>query len=96
MTRHTPPEKDELFKETVGPNTEPTKVDNVNPKHYTSMAISPIEYIKANEIPWNEANAIKYISRHSMKNGIEDLEKAIWYIKDLIATLKENGEKNAN
>jgi len=34
---------------------------------------------------FNLGNAIKYIWRASRKNGTEDLEKAIWYLKDEIA-----------
>jgi len=60
------------------------KVDNINPSHYTSMVISPHEYNKANSIPWNEAQVIKYVSRWRAKNGKEDLKKALWYLTDLI------------
>jgi len=38
-------------------------------------------------------NAFKYIWRHSKKNGIEDIEKAIWYLnkyKELYAGLNNN------
>ena len=60
------------------------KSDNINPKHYTKMAISPHEYNKANKIEWNEAQVIKYVSRWRAKGGVEDLEKAKWYLDDLI------------
>ena len=51
--------------------------------HYESP-IEPIDFITANEIPFCEANVIKYVSRWRRKNGIEDLEKAKWYIDFLI------------
>jgi len=38
------------------------KKDNINPPHYTDMVIPPNEYIVKNNIPWYEANAIKYIT----------------------------------
>lgn len=39
-------------------------------------------------------NAIKYICRWKDKNGIQDLEKAMWYIQHLIEHLiKEDEEK---
>ena len=39
-------------------------------------------------------NAIKYICRWKDKNGIQDLEKAMWYIQHLIDRLvKEDEEK---
>ena len=37
------------------------------------------------------ANIIKYISRWYKKNGIEDLEKARWYLDHLISHVKEHG-----
>jgi len=52
--------------------------------HYKDWKIQPIEYILSNDIPWCEANAIKYVSRHRQKNGKEDLLKAIHYIELLI------------
>lgn len=57
--------------------------DNVNnPKHYTSHQ-SGIECIQITEhMGFNLGNAIKYIWRADLKNdAIEDMEKAIWYIK---------------
>ena len=65
-------------------------MDNVNPKHYSEMTISPLEYINANKLEWNEGNVIKYISRYKNKNGLEDLKKAQWYLNDLIKRI-ENG-----
>jgi len=61
------------------------KTDNINPGHYTKMNISPLEYIKENDLGWNVGNIIKYVSRYKNKNGIEDLKKAQWYLEDLIA-----------
>jgi hypothetical protein len=52
--------------------------------HYKDMAIQPVEFIMANKLPYCEANAIKYICRHKAKNGRQDLEKAIHYLKMLI------------
>jgi len=45
--------------------------------HYKDMVIQPIEFFHANQTPYPEANACKYILRHKKKNGREDLEKAI-------------------
>jgi len=64
-------------------------MDNaVEPAHYTDMAISPLEYIKANNIEWNIANVIKYVSRYKAKNGLEDLKKAQWYLNDIIKDME--------
>jgi hypothetical protein len=63
----------------------------VGGNHYKDMPIPPREYIKANNIGWDEGNAIKYISRWREKNGIQDLEKAIHYIQLLIEEETNNG-----
>lgn len=52
--------------------------------HYKKMKIQPIEFIYENDIPYIEANVIKYVCRHKYKNGLEDLEKAKHYIELLI------------
>ena len=39
--------------------------------HYKDMKIQPIDYIVENEIPYREANVIKYVSRYKSKNGLE-------------------------
>lgn len=47
--------------------------------HYIKQAITPRQYVNANSIPFDEANAIKYLSRHRDKNGVEDALKALHY-----------------
>jgi hypothetical protein len=56
-------------------------MDNVNhPKHYTQHP-SGVECIQITEhMNFCLGNAMKYIWRASLKNGTEDLYKAIWYI----------------
>lgn len=69
--------------------------DLVNhPPHYTSHPSG----IEAIEITQHEdfltGNALKYILRHKLKGKpVEDLEKAIWYLKRRIEILKTNGDK---
>lgn len=70
--------------------------DNVNhPNHYNAGGIECIEALKAATAGLDgiesfcTANAIKYLWRWKHKNGIEDLNKAIWYINYLIKTLSE-------
>lgn len=55
--------------------------DPVNhPKHYTSHP-SGIECIQVTEhMNFNIGNAVKYLWRADMKNGLEDLKKAAWYV----------------
>ncbi len=56
----------------------------VDGDHYKNLPIQPIEFIHANNIPFCEANAIKYLCRWRNKNGLADLEKAKHYIELLI------------
>lgn len=56
----------------------------VGGSHYKDLKIQPIEFIHANNIPFCEANAIKYLCRWRNKNGLQDLEKARHYIDLLI------------
>ena len=52
--------------------------------HYKDMKIQPIEFIHANNIPFAEGCAIKYLCRWRSKNGVKDLEKARHFIDLLI------------
>lgn len=57
----------------------PNNVDH--PKHYNSHPAG-IECIDVVEhLSFNIGNAIKYLWRCDLKNGNEDLEKAVWYIR---------------
>jgi len=60
----------------------------IEPNHYTKMAISPLEYIEANNINYTIGNVIKYVSRYENKNGLEDLKKAQWYLSHVIDYLE--------
>lgn len=59
--------------------------------HYKDLAIQPVEYIHANDIPYMEGNIIKYVTRWRIKNGIADLRKARHYI-DLLIELEEKDQ----
>src|SRR5690606_21799748 len=70
-------------------NLEPNKTDNVNnPSHYKQGSIEPIDYILANGMNFLEGNVVKYVTRYKHKNGLEDLRKAEFYLKKLIAELE--------
>jgi hypothetical protein len=65
--------------------------DNVNhPPHYNSSPAHcecgrRIECIDVTRhMGFNVGNAVKYLWRYELKNGIEDLKKARWYLDDLI------------
>ena len=57
--------------------------DNINPEHYT-QGIECIDYITSKNMSFLEGNVVKYVTRYRMKNGLEDLEKAKWYLERLI------------
>jgi hypothetical protein len=52
--------------------------------HYKKMAIQPSDYIVKNKLGWYEGNIVKYITRHSVKGGRQDVEKVIHYAQLLI------------
>lgn len=52
--------------------------------HYKGLAIQPVEYIHANQIPFMEGSAIKYLTRWRNKGGLDDLRKAKHFIELLI------------
>lgn len=63
-----------------------------HPPHYNSHP-SGVECITVTEhMNFNLGNAVKYIWRADLKNGVEDLEKAIWYLRDEIN--KRKGKPN--
>lgn len=66
-------------------------LDNVNhPKHYTSHP-SGVECIQVVEhMSFNIGNAMKYLWRADLKNGLEDLKKAEWYIRREIERLERS------
>lgn len=71
--------------------TERGVVDVVNKApHYTfaGPVYEPINVIEAWDLNFRLANAVKYIARHKMKNGLEDLKKARRYLDREIAKLE--------
>jgi hypothetical protein len=56
----------------------------VSGDHYKNLAIQPVEYIHANQIPFIEGSVIKYVTRWRNKGGLDDLRKAKHFIDLLI------------
>lgn len=73
--------------------------DLVNhPAHYNTGRIEVIEFIEDQKLSYHLGNTIKYIARAGKKDPskeIEDLEKAAWYLKRRIETLKAEREGRA-
>ncbi len=65
------------------------KTNQVGGNHYKHAKIQPIDFIVENNIPYREANVIKYVFRHKSKNGRQDIEKAIHYLEMLLEDYKE-------
>lgn len=65
------------------------------PAHYNNGEIEAIDYIKQqlgdDFYAYCEGNVIKYMHRHTYKNGVEDLRKARWYLDKLIKELCTDG-----
>lgn len=53
----------------------------VGGSHYKSNGVQHVQFCQRNSIPWCEACAIKYLMRHRLKNGKEDLLKARHYLE---------------
>ena len=67
--------------------------DNINPEHYT-QGIECIDYITSKNMSFLEGNVIKYVTRYKMKNGLEDLKKAQWYLNRIIENYNKKGEED--
>ena len=55
-----------------------------HPEHYTDGKYETIDFIEDHRLGFHYGNAVKYISRAGKKDPekkIEDLQKAIWYMK---------------
>ena len=52
---------------------------------YSTLRPEPIEVIEAWDLPFHEAQVLKYISRWRKKGGVEDLRKAAWFLDRLIS-----------
>ena len=55
--------------------------ENVSPDYYARYDIEPVSFIMRNHIPFAEGSVIKYVLRHDMKGGAEDIDKAIRYLE---------------
>jgi hypothetical protein len=70
--------------------------DPINPNHYKNGKVECIDAIEAATVNKKgfeaacTANVIKYLWRFESKNGLQDVEKAKWYLEKLISKLKES------
>jgi hypothetical protein len=64
--------------------------DNINPSHYKKLPKETIERIQDNLTPdefkgYLKGNIYKYMDRYENKNGVEDLNKAQWYLRKILS-----------
>lgn len=69
------------------------------PAHYNNYEMETIEAIKGQSTPdefsgFLKGNIIKYIARYKFKNGVEDLEKAKFYLSVLIGIIQGDSLTN--
>ena len=66
--------------------------DNINPTYYRK-GIETTDYIVSHSMNYLEGNIIKYVTRYKYKGGLEDIEKAEWYLarlkKDYLDDIKD-------
>lgn len=68
-----------------------------HPQHYGGKEnkYEAIKVIEAWNLGFCLGNTVKYISRAGKKDDIiQELEKALWYLKREIKTLKKDGQEN--
>jgi hypothetical protein len=81
---------EKVTEEAPAPATSDNPLEvQIGGSHYKDMAIQPIEFCVANNIPFAEGNVIKYVSRWRKKGGVQDLKKA----RHMLDVLIEQQEK---
>lgn len=58
--------------------------DKINPSYYRKGKIEVVDFILDQKMSYLEGSVIKYLTRWKEKNGIEDLEKAEWFLQKLM------------
>lgn len=78
-----------------------SKTEMINhPVHYTAGKVECIDAIESATCDLTgieavcTANIIKYVWRWKLKNGVEDLQKASWYLNKLIEKKKDDKYKD--
>jgi len=68
-----------------------------HPAHYRYDTIEAIDIIEAWALNFNRGNVLKYLSRAGLKSSdseLEDLHKALWYLKREIMRLRNESTEN--
>lgn len=64
----------------TGQPADPMAVQ-VGGRHYKDLAIQPTEFAQKNGYDFCSGSILKYLTRHRMKNGVEDLHKARHFVE---------------
>lgn len=75
---------EDVVKGRIGNYHGVNKYTPINPSHYRQGNIEVIDFILDQDMDYLEGNVVKYVSRYKYKNGLEDLQKALWYLERLI------------
>ena len=84
---------------TLDPTLEPYPSkdnDAISPQHYQQGNIQVLDFINDQKFTYLEGNIVKYISRYKTKNGLEDLEKAQYYLNELIKLVADEDDRIAD
>jgi hypothetical protein len=68
--------------------------DDLEPAYYRRWRIEPIAFITANDLPFWLGNVIKYAMRYDAKDGLQDLQKARWYLELKIHELEGRNQSD--
>jgi len=70
---------------------KPEYIDEIDNPYHTQIGgnhykddypfCQPLEFFSKNNIPFTKANVCKYVLRYDRKGGIEDLQKAMHYLR---------------
>ncbi len=75
----------------------PSKDNNpISPQHYQQGNIQVLDFINDQKFTYLEGNIVKYICRYKAKNGLEDLEKAQYYLNELIKLVADEDDRIAD
>jgi hypothetical protein len=70
--------------------------DAISPQHYQQGRIQVLDFITDRKFTYLEGNIVKYICRYKTKNGLEDLEKAQYYLNELIKLVADEDDRIAD
>ena len=80
----------------LDPAYPPIDNDPISPQHYQQGNIQVLDFINDQKFTYLEGNIVKYISRYKTKNGLEDLEKAQYYLNELIKLVADEDDRIAD